>query len=373
MFAQSNFLDHFGEKAKSKLSNHVRNTMSFWSTSSAAPSLWMATGLQTLRPSVIRKDAPSYPKQPQRTHTRRSMQSDTKIIAEFWRSHYKGHEWKYDPSPGVVESLLESYIIDPSVYIFLLFTDTDLLIATIVSAFAGPTHMSHGAVLNECRIIEGLCVHTEYRGDGLAGYMIAYMDAVTSATIPSIHMWAREYPIAPPLTTAFSVKTYAYVIGSKAKKLVHYTTMNIEVFNLLWKKYSTGWTHSTEPAIVCSQPVLRRNDLHAFISNNIVAVITNTRRVAVGHEEGSALWEVVWCGRLHIDKLEPILHMSEAQDFLTSVAAGLGCILFASGTDHDVWLAPWQHGRSGVHAWYLYNYVPPAFGSCALHMIREEI
>ncbi len=333
----------------------------------------MAAGFQTLRPRILRKDAPSFPKQPPHTYTRRGIFTDKFSIAEFWRLYYKGYSWKYDPTPGILESLVESYIVDPDVFIFLLFTNAGVLIATIVSSPAGPIHMSHGGVLNACRVIEGLCVHPEYRGEGVAGYMIGYMDAFTSASEPSVHMWAREYPIAPPLTTAFSVKHYSYVVGPKAKKLVHYTAMNMEAFNLLWKKYSIGWTHSTEPAIVSTQPVLRRNDLFACISNNIIVVITNTRRVAVGDEDGVSLMEVLWCGRLDFDKLEPILKMSEAQDLLTSVAADLGCILFASGGSDDIWLAPWQHGRSGVHAWYLYNYVPPAFGSCALHMIREEI
>ena len=347
--------------------------MSFWSTSSAAPSLWLAAGFQTLRPCVLRKDAPSFPKQPPQTYTRRGVSTDTNSIAEFWRLYYKGSTWKYDPTPGIIESLVESYIVDPEVFIILLFTSADVLIATIVSAPAGPIHMSHGGVLNACRVIEGLCVHPEYRGEGVAGYMIGYMDAITSAKEPSVHMWAREYPIAPPVTTAFSIKNYAYVIGKQAKKLVEYNKMNMEAFNLLWKKYSSGWAQSTEPAIVCTQPVLRRNDLYAFISNNIIVVITNTRRVAVGEEMGTPLMEVLWCGHLSVDNLEPILHMSEAQDLLTSVAADLGCILFASGGNDDIWLAPWQSGRSGVHAWYLYNYVPPAFGSCAYHMIREEI
>lgn len=347
--------------------------MSFWSTTAAAPSLLMAAGFQTITPCYIRTDPAVVPTQPAHTITARAQSTHTHAIADFWRAHYAGAEWKYDQTPGVLESLVGSYVNDPSVYIFMLMRE-DVLVATIVSAPTGPVRMSHGSTLTQCRVIEGLCVHREHRGRKYAGYLISYMDAFTSQTGPVAHLWARELPFQPPITTACSTKTYAYVIASHARKLVKYNRMDAEAFAVLWKTYSPSWIDSTEPALVCSTPILRRNDIHVFKSaDHTIAVITNTRRVAVGAREGSVLWEVLWCGSLRSGRLEPLMTMSETQDFLASVASELGGILFASGGSDEVWLAPWQPGRSGIHAWYLYNYVPPAFGSCAIHMIREEI
>jgi hypothetical protein len=349
--------------------------MSFWSTTEAAPSLLMAAGFQTITPRYIRTEPVTSPAHPTNTVTIRAQPKHTRGIADFWRTHYAGAEWKYDQTHGVLETLVESYINDLSVYFFILLnTVSNTIVATIVSAPAGPVQMSHGGALPQCRVIEGLCVHREHRGKKYAGYLISYMDAQTSRSGPVAHLWARELPFQPPITTAFSTKTYAYVIASQARKIVSYTHMNVETLGLLWKTYSSSWIDSTEPVLVCSEPILRRNDIHVFkAADHTIAVITNTRRVAVGAQEGAALWEVLWCGSLRSGKLEPLLTMSEVQDFLASIATELGGILFASGGIDELWLAPWQPGRSGIHAWYLYNYVPPAFGSCALHMIREEI
>jgi len=34
---------------------------------------------------------------------------------------------------------------------------------------------------------------------------------------------------------------------------------------------------------------------------------------------------------------------------------------------------PWRMGRSGIQAWYMYNFTTSNFGHCEIHAIREEI
>ena len=103
-------------------------------------------------------------------------------------------------------------------------------------------------------------------------------------------------------------------------------------------------------------------------------MITDTRRVTI--PAGEKIWEVVWCGKLERGQLKPAAAL-DFQQLICSIASVelKGGILFALGSagSTEDWKAPWVAGRSGVHAWYMYNFVPPAFGSCELHAVREEI
>lgn len=308
-------------------------------------------------------------------------------VADFWRAHYCGPDWKLDPSPGVVEKMVKDYINDTSVYLFCLAEKaSNNLVGTIVSTpltggltiLGPPVHYGQGF-----RVIEGLCVSSEYRKQGIAGLLIAYMDYFTSISGPVAHLWSREIPYAPLVSTALTVKKYAYVKADMVKPLHRsaefYDRMPWDSFSALWTTSSTSFA-SDGPAVVAQAPANRRGDLRVYATKvtsayepQKIMILTDTRRV--GGTDGKKIWEVVWCGHKHEGKLKPSRSLLDFQHLLNSLCAvELGGVLFACCDAGDEKLdAPWIVGRSGFHAWYMYNFVPPAFGSCELYAVREEL
>jgi hypothetical protein len=365
--------------------------MSFWATTTAAPSIWMAAGLAPRMPEYIRNVPAPLPEIPSGMYIFPVILTDfVGQIASFWRTHYRGSDWIYDPTPGVVESVVTSYVRDENVFFYCLAEKGNhALTATIVS-----TPLTEGRVIigppqitmKECRVIEGLCVRADYRSRGIAGFMIAYMDYFTSQREPVAHIWSRELAVAPwsLFSTALHVKTYAYVkatdIKSEHRTDEFYDRMPWPAFCQLWGASVIPW-NTIKPGIVSTRPQNRRGDLRVYatkmaspLERQKIVVITDTRRVTVGASESLKILEVVWCGTAVRGVLTPG-SACDFQQFLNSVCATdlSGGILFALGSASAPWSAPWVAGRSGVHAWYMYNFVPPAFGSCELYAVREEI
>ena len=341
--------------------------MGFWSKTAAAPSLWMASGFATLEPRFLRPEAIPLPVPNAGDTIRRLADSDSHIVAIFWQKYYSGSDWELDDS---VHVWAHRYLQDPDVFAFGLFNSSGLL-ATIVSTPLGPTMMSHGASLRSTRVIEGLCVHDVCRGKGVAGFMIEYIDAYTSkACGPVALFWSREMSAKPLFSTAISTDTYAYTRCELCPERLRVNPVEWSVFQGLWTSNTSSWPGK---CIIATAPVSRRGALIVLeVQNHIVVVSRTGRRTK---PDRIPIWEVVWCG-LRVDNI--LVPGNCTEGVLTSVAAYLKTgLLFASsspiggGVARD-W-ALWHYGRSGVHAWYIYNYVPPAFGSCLFHAIRDEI
>jgi hypothetical protein len=341
--------------------------MGFWSKSAAAPSLWLASGFATLEPRFLRPESIPLPVPNAGDTIRRLTGSDSHIIGIFWQKYYSGSDWELDDS---VHVWVHRYLQDPGVFAFGLFNPSGLL-ATIVSTPLGPTTMSHDASVRSTRVIEGLCVHDSCRGKGVAGFMIEYIDAYTSRICgPVTLFWARELAAKPLFSTAISADTYAYTRCELCPAGMRVNPVEWSVFHQLWTSNNSSWPGK---CIIATEPVSRRDALLVLdIQNHIVVVSRTGRRTK---PDGLTIWEVVWCG-LRVDNI--LIPGNCTESVLTSVAAHLKTgLLFASsspiggGVTRD-WKA-WNYGRSGVHAWYIYNYVPPAFGSCLFHAIRDEI
>ena len=337
--------------------------MVFWNTTSAAPSVADVLGLRGRHPRYLRLSVPTLSDAGRLT--RRADMRDVDHICRFWSAYYGGDDWVFDATADWVKKYLE----DPAVYVLVMTNVSVGLIATIVSTpvTAGKTLMSHGAELDDVRCIEGLCIHPEYRSQGLAGEMIAAMDWFTANIRPMVHLWSRELAAAPLFSTAVQVSTYAYIDSQKARRLYPVSIMQ-------WGEFLRYWAHISNlekilgAYILGSVPSNRRGDLMVWTCGEQLAVISRTRRRL--RSEGRDIYEVVWCNQF--------IREGSYEHFLESVAVEYDGLLFASsacvggGASKD-WELPWVVGRSGVHAWYIYNYMPPSFGSCELHMVREEI
>lgn len=361
--------------------------MSFWSTTSAAPTLWMALGFSRREPHFLRIESPE-PPNTSYVPVRATM-AHASDIARFWGQYYEGADWYMDAP----DSWIHTYLSDNSVYVLML---TDIIdgkrevIATIVSTpfttHSTYTTMSHGARLQNVRVIEGLCVHPRFRKHGIAGIMIGYIDYYTArlSTGPSVLLWSREIPYVLPISTALQISTYAYIHCSDAKRSATLRPLRAPCVPMPWTNFQTFWrqhvtvANSQSPTILSEDPLHRRGDIDVWSTESAggirqIAVIANTRRRM--KQTDLPIYEVVWCNKIH--------HVALCfKQFLLSVAARYTGVLFATSaltgggadaswnSDSD---SPWRYGFSGSHAWYIYNYMPPSFGSCELQAIREEI
>ena len=338
--------------------------MSFWSENEAAPH-WIYTCLPKT-PRFLR----THPVKPRITPSaysiRRARPDDVDAVAAFWRTHYKGDDWYMDARPEWVRT----YVCDPSVIVLVAYDATAQLIATIVSTpLNGTVYMSHGASLrNTVRVIEGLVVHSAHRGKGVAGAMIHEMDVLTSTRAPTCHLWSREIPYEPFVTTAIQTSTYAYIPCGAAAAVAHATATCAPWadFQRFWTQHVASVLRRRTPYLVLDTVNPRRDDMTVWkvvVRECVhIVVVSNTRRKQVSTD--APVFELVWIGA------PQQTHVREA---LECVAAQLASgVLFVSCAD-ETWPSPWQYGTSGAHAWYMYNYMPPAFGSVEIHAIREEL
>ena len=349
--------------------------MGFWSSTTANPSFWDVLGPGSHTPRYLRTTQAPAPPLPHGLRIRRADVGSTGAVASFWRAYYRGADWSYDPTPGVMESVCAAYLKDADVICLCLYDGHGRgeLIASIMSTPIGKALFGHGGIVDDMRSVEGLCVHDMYRGKGIAGLMIGWIDHVTSAGGKVVHLWSRELDVWPWYHTAAVLHTYVYLHSRVALVTVPFERVPWNIFAARWAVNAARWATEHDRAIVATTPHNRRGDLHVFrtVAGDRIVVISNTRRVTC---DGAAIYELVWCGEGA--ELKPIYDISRFQQFLESVCAGAlgGGILFVGcGGNGDGWGAPWIAGKSGYHAWYIYNYIPPAFGSCVLNIMREEL
>ena len=347
--------------------------MGFWSSTTASPTFWDVLGLGGGHtPRFLRTTQAPAPPLPSGLRIQRADVGNTGAVASFWRAYYRGADWSYDLTPGVMESVCAGYLKDVGVICLCLYDAHGELIATIMSTPIGKAMFGHGGVVENMRSVEGLCVHDRYRSKGIAGLMIGWIDHVTSASGNVVNLWSRELDVLPWYNTAAALHTYVYINSRAAMATVPFERVAWDAFATRWMANAARWATEHDRAIVATTPQNRRGDLHVFRSLDRIAVISNTRRVT---RDGAAIYELVWCGT---GDLKPCYDPSRFQQFLESVCAGGLCvgdrILFVGcGDGGGEWGTPWVTGKSGYHAWYIYNYIPPAFGSCVLNIMREEL
>jgi len=350
--------------------------MEFWSKTSAAPSLWMASGLSSLAPRFLRTETPTKPPQIWKEYSIvRLRGDDTARVNLFWTQHYRGDDWRF------VQNNADSYTNDSRV-ILLGLVCKDTIVATIVSTpfCRGKTFMSHGAYV-DARVIEGLCVHSDLRGTGVAGFMIHNIDYHTTIIYgPTVLFWSRELNRKPLFTTAIQTATYGYISCTATVGNTEYSRMDWSEFHTLWVSNSPDWVSSCAPCIVATTPENRRGNISVFKRSSglpcEIVVVANTGRVTI--EGAQAIYEILWCGFLDFGKLVPFKTGHSFHKACTAIAGLLGTgLLFGSsvpsGGAIDASWTGWRFNTSGVHSWFIYNYIPPVFGSCALYAVRDEL
>jgi hypothetical protein len=249
--------------------------------------------------------------------------------------------------------------------------------------------MSHGGKLNHIRIIEGLAVAPQYRSAGVAGFMIGHADAFTSYKFGvCAHLWSRELYSAPYFSTALSTDLYGYTDTGRTLPDTGVTEIDWDQFEQLWISNSPHWPSrlSDQPMIVATKPQNRRRTHRVFTGHGGVAVVATTERIgitpgaaAVAAAATKPIYEIVWSGKLSEEGLLPAGNDFDFTQLVNGIAAMLpfGGVLFGTTAPNGGGLRTanpeWKIGRSGVQAMYIYNYMPPAFGSCRIHMIRSEI
>ena len=365
--------------------------MPFWSKTIAAPR-YIDTWFNDRQPRFLRLTPPAEPRLPDGLSPPvRLTDDDVGIVAAFWTASYNGDDWYMDADPKWVSKYLE----DEGVVALGLYNNAGKLVATILSVpFSGTvTEISTGTQLNygAMRVIEGLCIAKEWRGKGLAGYMIGMMDCWTSVKLPVAHLWLRETATAPIMSTALRTDTYAMVRTKSLLGSVSCEKLEWSQFVEIWERSCGSWLLNQGegnplPQIISRKPVNRSEHIDIWITKKrpdsaaelrkVVAVVNTRRRAIPGDEQ---IFEVVWCGFLVGGRLKPNTGTRGFRPMIESIGVGYKhSILFASsgfmgGEARADWPAPWKYGRSGVHSWNIYNYMPPAFGNCEIMVVRDEI
>jgi hypothetical protein len=333
--------------------NFFTTRMSFWSVTTAAPQWWHT--LLPTKPGFLRTNPAPSPSV-SNLAIRRASISSAEPIAAFWNTYYCGSDWYMDVSTNWVAN----YLRDPDVVVLYAHDASLNIKATIVSSPVSqtPVVMSHGGHIR-LRCIEGLCVADDMRGAGLAGTMIAAADYYTSVAEPQAHIWCRELPVDPGVfTTAASIKTYAYIPGAAARAAAVPVKIPWHEFKTTWNPYRYT-THLN--TIIAEAPRNRNNGIDVWSTeyggrSYITVVLHTQRRIKKTHQP---IYEIIWSS-------------SPNQHIYTSVSSQYkNGIVFT--TDADESWKEWNYGRSGVHATYMYNYLPPIFRNCEFIMIREEI
>lgn len=276
--------------------------------------------------------------------------TNAKELTEFLCKEYRGSDWILDVSVDWVQRRLTSDTLA------LMVKEDDQIVGCIFSRPLGGTLRGGDLLVPDVRVIEGLCVRADRRGQHLAGWLIAWMDVYTSHHKPIVHLWYRELPKAPYFSTAVQVETYAYI---KTNLVVLDTVMMMKVAFETW---SPVWkANISKIACMYSDDILDSEDLLCFttledvpLSLFSMVIVVNTHRRS---PDGKIMWEVLWCSSTGAYKrLNGVAFQLEA--------LGHSGILFATdakerGGVTGGWPSPWVIGTAGVHCTHLYNYLPP--------------
>lgn len=356
--------------------------MSFWNNTTASPSVWQTLWLADKTPRYLRpgppRPVPNFWTGPSGVVGTlvRLFGTDADRVSEFLTMYYRGPDWHM----GRVSSWIGSYLRDADVIAIGVEDNDHHLMGVIFSTpfTTSNTIMSHGANLQNVRVIEGLAVATPFRSAGLAGYLIAQADAFTHRIHGrAVHLWSREVQMPAAFSTAITSDLYGYRRGGAVVASTP-RIISWDSFTELWRRHAWRWpaVEGVEPCIIGLTPSNRRGGLVVYAVGERLTVVSRTDRVSGG---GEHIYEIVWCGRLVEGVLLPPPADVSFKPLLDAVAESLpsDTILFGTtaptgGGLRQAWDG-WTVGRSGAHEWNLYNYVAPAYGSCRIYAIREEL
>jgi len=196
---------------------------------------------------------------------------------------------------------------------------------------------------------------------------------------PTAYLWGRELSTKPFFSTAIRTDTYGYIASTSGPLSPLLEPMTWSEFENLWISNSPDWVSNSGPCIVATTPENRRGTMSVWRQKKApyeIVVVSDTGRVTT--DTDVPIFEILWCGYLQTGILTPSKGEHCFREMCTAVAGSLGPgILFgtssATGGGVNASWPGWRFGTSGVHSWFMYNYVPPAFGNCTIHAIRDEL
>jgi len=236
-------------------------------------------------------------------------------------------------------------------------------VATIFAVpFGERTRIGNGLIDDYgFHVVEGLVVHRSLRGRGVAGWMIAAIDGTVSrlyAPRPFACLWARELAVLPSFPTFVSCRPYWWKACS-AGTMDGWTRLSVaEAEAERWWSGVVEAATKASPVIATTSLDARRGGLTILQKGAEGVVVSDTcRATAKGDGPPQRIYEVVW---------------ASSATAVAAAAAAFGTGLLFATLDMNGFPG-WSTGSSGYHAYSIYNYWPPAWGSCDILALREEL
>lgn len=279
--------------------------------------------------------------------------ADAGAVAALWRTEYGGEDWTWVGG----EEALTPYLRDRRVVALGLRFSAARLVATIFAVpFGERTRIGEGLLDNYgFHVVEGLVVHRSLRGRGVAGWMMAAVDGTVSrlyAPRPFACLWARELAVLPTFPTFVSCRPYFWK-ACEAGTMDGWTRVEAAEAAAWWSTL----VEATVGSVIATTSIdARRGGLMILRKGAEGVVVSDTCRATKGAGKPKRIYEVVW---------------ASSATAVEAAAAAVTGLLFTTLDGSGV--PGWSTGTSGYHAYSIYNYWPPAWGSCDILALREEL
>jgi hypothetical protein len=306
---------------------------------------------------------------------RRLGAADAAAVSAFWSAEYGGPDWRLSLSASEVREVLG----EPGCMALGVERD-GALIGTIVGRSvipAGATLLvgATGSV-KEAFVIEGLCVHSAWRGQHLAGWLIAWIDHLMGLAGPRLFLWARDTPMSIPGGTAISCAMYGFLRSAdRPQSTCVPHKLSIESLIRRWEAKVKPEETSILPTSFSPHRLVAYGIASGTCggssggsngtSNSTIVLLADTGRITV--PGGERIYDLVWC------------EGGKVRELLESLFASiLDGVVFVTSEGHQggvttAWPSPWRVGTSGGHAWYIYNYMPPCFWNAKVIIPRCDL
>jgi hypothetical protein len=298
-------------------------------------------------------------------------------ISKLWNESYRTTEWSVKVTELDITEILQ---VPGRITLGILGPDGSIL-GTILST---PLHGMCMVGNKECeiRIVEGLVLHPLIRGRGAAGWLLGWLDHITSLSHPTTHIWFRDSCIQKQQVLPKSVvlpTSVEYVAQTTLSKLAS-SNMFRDTVPVSWKEVSPilqslwdSYSIVFHPNKESSNIYWWRSNIPGFPTSAILVGIAKTIRT----QGNSSIYHVVFSCFVRIREStphemsdpfwnipgEPMCEM--IREGIEAAAIAQGCDVlqvyshsFSSDWNNRIWTVLKHHKRK----MYMYNRIPPSMG-----------